>query len=315
MNTAEVIRFPGPEPGSNEPVISGKGFALIHRQFMDSKLYKDSQAVHLWLHLILKANHSSELVETDIGKLEVKRGEMITGRPTLVSETFIPDNKVKSLLRTFEAKGMIEISSKGRKFSVISILKYDDFQSQICPTDVQRMSNANTSVNATLSDVCPSDVQRLSINNNILNTNVFNTRPGISLPAVQQDKPVRPEAAIQSPKGDKWGTADDLRAAEWMFDTVLTIAPSARKPNFTAWANDIRLMRERDDRTHKDMCSLFRWATQDSFWKGNVLCPSTLREKWVQLEVKRGKQQDGDGGAGRSSLNFNNTDWAQGLTI
>ncbi|MEM7990600.1 DNA replication protein, partial [Morganella morganii] len=139
---------------------------------MDSRLYRDSQAVHLWLHLILKANHTDEEVNTDIGMMIVRRGQMITGRPTLVSETFIPDNKVKSLLRTFESKGMINIESKGRKFSLISVVKYDNFQSQNCPTDVQQMSNANTSKNAPLSDVCPTDVQRLSINNNnILNTN------------------------------------------------------------------------------------------------------------------------------------------------
>ncbi|HFD9446065.1 TPA: DNA replication protein, partial [Salmonella enterica] len=85
----------------------GNGFALIHRQFMDSKLYKDSQAVHLFLHLILKANHSPAVVNTDIGEMLVERGQLITGRPKLVSETFIPDNKVKSLLRSFEGNGMI----------------------------------------------------------------------------------------------------------------------------------------------------------------------------------------------------------------
>ncbi|EKK90965.1 putative replication protein O [Escherichia coli 10.0821] len=37
---------------------------------------------------------------------------------------------------------------------------------------------------------------------------------------------------------------------------VKTIAPSARKPNFAGWANDIRLMRERDGRNHRDMCVL-----------------------------------------------------------
>lgn len=67
------------------------------------------------------------------------------------------------------------------------------------------------------------------------------------------------------------GTAEDLTAAEWMFDMVKTIAPSARKPNFAGWANDIRLMRERDGRNHRDMCVLFRWACQDNFWSGNVL--------------------------------------------
>lgn len=316
MNTAlnNVYRFPGraPEERPVTPEQSGKGFALIHRQFMDSRLYRDSQAVHLWLHLILKANHTDEEVNTDIGMMIVRRGQMITGRPTLVSETFIPDNKVKSLLRTFESKGMINIESKGRKFSLISIVKYDDFQSQNCPTDVQQMSNANTSKNAPLSDVCPTDVQRLSINNNnILNTNVFNDRPRISKSSPRKAKP---EAAVSSPKGDKWGTADDLKAAQWIFQLIARISPSAKAPNWSGWANDVRLMREQDNRTHSDICQMFKFANQDSFWKSNILSPAKLREKWTQLEAKRNTQGQGKP-SGRPHLDFDNTDWAEGLNV
>lgn len=316
MNTAlnNVYRFPGraPEERPVTPEQSGKGFALIHRQFMDSRLYRDSQAVHLWLHLILKANHTDEEVNTDIGMMIVRRGQMITGRPTLVSETFIPDNKVKSLLRTFESKGMINIESKGRKFSLISIVKYDDFQSQNCPTDVQRMSNANTSENEPLSDVCPTDVQRLSINNNnILNTNVFNDRPRISKSSPRKAKP---EAAVSSPKGDKWGTADDLKAAQWIFQLITRISPSAKTPNWSGWANDVRLMREQDNRTHSDICQMFKFANQDSFWKSNILSPAKLREKWTQLEAKRNTQGQGKP-SGRPHLDFDNTDWAEGLNV
>lgn len=316
MNTAlnNVYRFPGraPEERPVKPEQSGKGFALIHRQFMDSRLYRDSQAVHLWLHLILKANHTDEEVNTDIGMMIVRRGQMITGRPTLVSETFIPDNKVKSLLRTFESKGMINIESKGRKFSLISIVKYDDFQSQNCPTNVQRMSNADTSENAHLSDVCPTDVQRLSINNNnILNTNVFNDRPRISKSSPRKAKP---EAAVSSPKGDKWGTADDLKAAQWIFQLITKISPSAKTPNWPGWANDVRLMREQDSRTHSDICQMFKFANQDSFWKSNILSPAKLREKWTQLEAKRNTQGQGKP-SGRPHLDFDNTDWAEGLKV
>lgn len=316
MNTAlnNVYRFPGraPEERPVTPEQSGKGFALIHRQFMDSRLYRDSQAVHLWLHLILKANHTDEEVNTDIGMMIVRRGQMITGRPTLVSETFIPDNKVKSLLRTFESKGMINIESKGRKFSLISIVKYDDFQSQNCPTNVQRMSNANVSENAPLSDVCPTDVQRLSINNNtILNTNVFNDRPRISKSSPRKAKP---EAAVSSPKGDKWGTADDLKAAQWIFQLITRISPSAKTPNWSGWANDVRLMREQDNRTHSDICQMFKFANQDSFWKSNILSPAKLREKWTQLEAKRNTQGQGKP-SGRPHLDFDNTDWAEGLKV
>lgn len=152
---------------------SSMGYVSIHRQFMDSRLYKDSQAVHLWIHLILKANHESAVVNTDIGPVTVDRGQMLTGRPTLVSETFIPDNKVRSLLRTFEAKGMLNISSMGKKFSLLTIVKYDDFQEKSCPTVVQRLSNENTSNDGAFSDDCPTVVQRLSINNKYLNNNLL----------------------------------------------------------------------------------------------------------------------------------------------
>ncbi|MGR7638320.1 DNA replication protein [Klebsiella aerogenes] len=164
------------------------GYVSIHRQFMDSRLYKDSQAVHLWLHLILKANHVEATVNTDIGPVTVGRGQMLTGRPTLVSETFIPDNKVRSLLRTFESKGMLSITSMGKKFSLLTIVKYDDFQSQNCPTDVQRLSNANTSNYAPLREVCPTVVQRLSINNNITNNSLTNVRESASSSEIQDQK-------------------------------------------------------------------------------------------------------------------------------
>ncbi|ENI0756681.1 replication protein [Escherichia coli] len=123
---------------------------------------------------------------------------------------------------------------------------------------------------------------------------------------------VKPDAAIQS--GSKWGTAEDLTAAEWMFDMVKTIAPSARKPNFAGWANDIRLMRERDGRNHRDMCVLFRWACQDNFWSGNVLSPAKLRDKWTQLEINRNKQQAGVT-AGKPKLDLTNTDWIYGVDL
>ncbi|EKY6586775.1 DNA replication protein [Escherichia coli] len=174
---------------------SSMGYVSIHRQFMDSRLYKDSQAVHLWLHLILKANHESTVVNTDIGPITVDRGQMITGRPSLVRETFIPDNKVRSLLRTFESKGMLNICSMGKKFSLFTIVKYDDFQAKNCPTVVQRLSNANTSNGAPLSGDCPTVVQRLSINNNI--NNISNTDVLESATADKKSDKKKPSVSCQ----------------------------------------------------------------------------------------------------------------------
>jgi len=104
--------------------------------------------------------------------------------------------------------------------------------------------------------------------------------PPKTLPAV------RPEAAVHSPKGDKWGTADDLKAAEWIFGKVQGIAPTAQQPNWPAWANDIRLMRGSLEVTHHDICETFRWANADHFWQTNILSPAKLRAKWQTLKAQ-----------------------------
>ncbi|EKK4025011.1 DNA replication protein [Cronobacter sakazakii] len=197
MGVVKLADYRQQERRVNQQEAAGMGFVSIHRQFMDSRLYKDSQAVHLWVHLILKANHEDAVVNTDVGPVTVERGQMITGRPTLVSETFIPDNKVKSLLRSFEAKGMITVTSMQKKFSLITIVKYDDFQAQNCPTNVQDLSNANSSKNAALRAVCPSDVQRLSINNNINNNSLPKGNEYVANePEEQNQKPVAQKPKI-----------------------------------------------------------------------------------------------------------------------
>jgi hypothetical protein len=79
------------------------------------------------------------------------------------------------------------------------------------------------------------------------------------------------------------GTDDDYKAAKWMFDLVRKVNPTARAANFDVWANEIRLMREIDGRTHAEVCELFLWAKKDSFWCANIQSPAKLREKWNTL--------------------------------
>lgn len=112
------------------------------------------------------------------------------------------------------------------------------------------------------------------------NSDESSDSPQKKLPAL------RPEAAIQSPKGDKWGTADDLKAAEWIFSKVQIVAPTAQQPNWPSWSNDIRLMRNALGVTHHDICEVFKWANADHFWQTNVMSPAKLREKWDTLKAQ-----------------------------
>jgi len=97
---------------------------------------------------------------------------------------------------------------------------------------------------------------------------------------------VRPEAAVHSPKGDKWGTADDLLAAQWLFSRIQVITPTAQQPNWPAWANDIRLMRDSLKVSHREICEVFTWANGNQFWQTNILSPSKLRKQWATLKAQ-----------------------------
>lgn len=69
------------------------------------------------------------------------------------------------------------------------------------------------------------------------------------------------------------------------------VTPKMRQPNLQTWAKHVRLMREVDGRTHREMCELFQWAKNDVFWSPNCQCPEKLREKWDQLAEKRERSQ------------------------
>lgn len=153
----------------------GKGFALLHRRIMDVPFYKDAEAAHLWVHLLLRANHEQTLVSTDVGDVICERGEFITGRNTLAMETGLTADRVKSLLRKFQNLGMITTKSNNR-FTVLKVVKYDEYQSNFCPADVQPVSSANAVISMPVEVECPADVQPVSTDNNILNNSLTNVR-------------------------------------------------------------------------------------------------------------------------------------------
>lgn len=157
----------------------GKGFALLHRKIMDVPFYKDAEAAHLWVHLLLRANHEKTLVSTDVGDVICERGEFITGRNTLAMETGLTADRVKSLLRKFQNLGMITTKSNNR-FTVLKVVKYDEYQSNFCPADVQPVSSPSSVIPMPAEVECPADVQPVSTDNNILNNSLTNVRESAS---------------------------------------------------------------------------------------------------------------------------------------
>lgn len=116
-----------------------------------------------------------------------------------------------------------------------------------------------------------------------------------------------PEAAVYTPSGAKWGSAEDLKTAQWISTRVKLINPTCKAPDMTSWSNNVRLMRQIDNRSHQDICALYDW----DFWQTNILSPESLRKQWDKLTMQR--NTGGEQRAAKPDLDFNNTDWAYGV--
>ena len=169
-------------------------------------------------------------------------------------------------------KDLIRLTEKGKSWNEFKPEKIRD-NSEINPSLGDELGNKSEITRKQIRD--NSEINPTNNNTNYKNTNNHNnSTSGKNFPPVKT--------------GKKFVyTDDDLRAANWIFVLIKNLSPNVKTPNFASWANEIRLMRERDGRTHKDICELFKWANEDEFWSANILSPSKLRDKWDQLEIKK----------------------------
>lgn len=71
------------------------------------------------------------------------------------------------------------------------------------------------------------------------------------------------------------------RAAE--FDGSLA---KPREPNFVAWANEVRLLRQEHGCSHDQIRTMIERIQRDQFWCPKVQTIKTLRNKWPELALK-----------------------------
>lgn len=88
-------------------------------------------------------------------------------------------------------------------------------------------------------------------------------------------------------------STDDYSSAVYIHNKIKELNPNAKDPNLDKWANEIRLMRERDKRSHEEIMKIFTWANNDPFWRTNILSPSKLRKQFDQLTVKSNGENNG----------------------
>jgi DNA-binding transcriptional MerR regulator len=118
------------------------GWIKLHRKFIDWEWFNKSEAVHLFLYLVLKANHKDSFWQGH----EVKRGQFITSFGKISTDTNISLQTIRTLLKKFENTNEINIQTTN-KFTTITICKYDSYQTENEETNTQLTNKQQTTNN------------------------------------------------------------------------------------------------------------------------------------------------------------------------
>lgn len=231
-----------------------EGWIRLHRKTVDSRVFSDPALFHTWCAILMRVNWKSGYFKT----VEIMPGELafswrnLPDRLHPASDNAPCVNTMRRRIQKLETFGMVETRKQGRQFSILTVVNWQVYQ----PVDTPPDTPSDTPVDT------PPD-----------------TRGDTDRRRVRREEGKKPSSAWRHSR-------EDMAIASWMFKKLQGINPGHKRPNLESWANDVRLIRERDARTPEQIRWLFEWANRDDFWQANIQSPLKLRKKWDQLVVK-----------------------------
>ncbi len=104
-------------------ICDGRGWYRTYRQLDEWEWYKTPHMVHIFIHLLNKANYKDNQWEG----ITVKRGQLVTSLEKLSEQTGKSIQSVRTCINRLKSTG--EITDKStNKFRLITIVKYDSYQ-------------------------------------------------------------------------------------------------------------------------------------------------------------------------------------------
>jgi hypothetical protein len=232
------------------------GFFIVHRELFEKLWFRQlgPKAIGV-LHLIARAQWGEGTLKN--GR-KLGRGQCVVGRKEFSDATGLSEKEVRTLFTVLQNVDFAAIEG-ANEGTVITLKNYDYYQ----------------------------DIRN------------FITPPGASegpakgpergQPGASEGPLIKEDNTKKEDNKKVRFSPDDFKAAEYLIGLILKLYPDHKTPNLETWAKEIRLIRERDGKTHKEICELFKWANSHPFWQSNILSPSKLREQWDRLQIQRSK--------------------------
>lgn len=117
------------------------GHIKIDRKILNWEWYTDRKVFHYFLYLLLKANYKDGVWKG----IEIKRGQVLTGRAKASKETGLTEREIRSVQSNLKKTNEITVKTTN-KYSLITICKYDFYQKGNYEND-QRNDQQNVTLN------------------------------------------------------------------------------------------------------------------------------------------------------------------------
>jgi hypothetical protein len=260
------------------------GYIIISRKIIESEIWdKPPLYTKVWLYLLTRAQHS------DFKKM--KRGQLFTSIPEIMEacswkvgyRTVKPTKdqvfqilawlrKGNEAVHEGVTKATMITTTKATQGLLINIDNYDYYQTS------KNYESNDDGTNEEATKATREQRQPDNINKNVLKNE-------------KNDKEDINTSCHKSKIYDVESIPYQLSLR--LFNRIKANNDSFKDPNLQKWADDFRLMMDRDKRTQEQIAYLIDWCQQDSFWKANILSPSKLRKQYDHLVVKIKAQKQG----------------------
>ena len=123
-----------------------KGYIKLFRRIEEFPFYKNSDAVHLWIHLYIRASREPFEKKFSGKVVDLKAGQLVTNRLELSRETGISESKVQRLLKMLESEQQIEqqTGTKNRVITVVNWVEEQEREQQSEQQKPDKKANVNT---------------------------------------------------------------------------------------------------------------------------------------------------------------------------
>ena len=116
------------------------GYIKLHRKFKNWEWYKNIPVKTLFSHCLIMANFKNKKWQG----IDIKRGSFITSYKTLSNETGLSERQIRTALDKLKLTNELTVKSNTR-YSVITVLKYNDYQTNDTPLDNQMTNKRHAS--------------------------------------------------------------------------------------------------------------------------------------------------------------------------